>query len=141
MRLWSNTKVYSEYKKKENTLFITTMNGRRVLYNIEQAYNMFDMKVTGETLRTVSITYTTTVGHDDARASVIIVPEADHVNTSIWPAKGNNEIRYLIYIIYNNPESLKIACNISHIWIIAHYNSFNLKYNQTNKYAYYKTKY
>jgi hypothetical protein len=53
------------------------------LYNIEHAYNMLDMNVTGDTLRTVSITYTTTVGQDEARDSVIIVPDADHVNTSI----------------------------------------------------------
>lgn len=59
------------------------MKGSRLLYSIEQAYNMFDIKVTGDTLRTVSITYTTTVGHEDASASVTIVPDADHVNTSI----------------------------------------------------------
>lgn len=64
---------------------MTTMNGSRVLYSMEQAYNMFDMNVTGETLRTVSITYTTTVGRDEASASETIVPDADHVNTSIWP--------------------------------------------------------
>lgn len=46
---------------------------------------MLDMNVTGFTLRMVSITYTTTVGNVDARASVIMLPEADHVNTSIWP--------------------------------------------------------
>lgn len=61
------------------------MKGSLVLYNIEHAYSILDINVTGETLRTVSITYTTTVGHDDAKASVTIVPEADHVNTSIWP--------------------------------------------------------
>lgn len=65
------------------TLFITTIKGSRVLYNIEQAYSMLDIKVTGATLRTVSITYTTMVGQEDANASVIIVPDADHVNTSI----------------------------------------------------------
>lgn len=57
---------------------------------MEQAYSMLDMKVTGDTLRTVSITYTTTVDRDDASASVTIVPDADQVNTSIWPV--NNEI-------------------------------------------------
>ena len=84
---------------------------------------MFDMNVTGFVLRTVSITYTTTVGNWAAEiilttiylieetlkdfrsvadkigcpnnncnvllclpsASVMILPEADHVNTSIWP--------------------------------------------------------
>lgn len=44
---------------------------------------MFEMKAIGVALRTVSITNTTTVGHDDARASVIIVPDEDQVNTSI----------------------------------------------------------
>jgi hypothetical protein len=33
----------------------------------------------------VSITYATTVGSDDAMASVMIAPEADHVKISIWP--------------------------------------------------------
>lgn len=59
------------------------MKGSLVLYKIEQAYNMLDMNVTGDTLLTVSMTYTTTVGQDDARVSVTIVPDADHVNTSI----------------------------------------------------------
>lgn len=70
------------------TLFITTIKGSFVLYKIEHAYNMLDIKVTGETLRTVSITQTTTVGRDDASVSVTMVPDADQVNTSIWPRKG-----------------------------------------------------
>jgi len=49
------------------------------------AYNMFDMKVTGLTDRTVSIIYTITVGNVVAKDSVIIEPEADHVNASICP--------------------------------------------------------
>ena len=52
---------------------------------MEQAYSMFDMNVTGLALRGVSITYTSTVGSVEARASVIIWPDADHVNTSICP--------------------------------------------------------
>lgn len=67
---------------------------------------MLDMNVTGLTLRTTSITYTTTVGKVEAcshgnennnrasadesscmpvltSVSVMIVPEADHVKTSI----------------------------------------------------------
>lgn len=59
------------------------MKGSLVLYKMEQAYNMLDMNVTGDTLLTVSMTYTTTVGQDDARVSVTIAPDADHVNTSI----------------------------------------------------------
>lgn len=59
------------------------MNGNLVLYNMEHAYSIFDMNVTGDTLLTVSITYTTTVGQEDANVSVTIVPEADHVKTSI----------------------------------------------------------
>ena len=42
---------------------------------------MFDMKVTGLTLRTESMTYTMTVGKPAARASVMMEPDADHVNT------------------------------------------------------------
>lgn len=61
------------------------MKGSRVLYSMEQAYSMLDMNVTGDTLLTVSMTYTTTVGHDAASVSVTIVPDADHVNTSICP--------------------------------------------------------
>ena len=42
---------------------------------------MLDMKVTGLTLRTESMTYTMTVGKPAARASVMMEPDADHVNT------------------------------------------------------------
>ena len=48
-----------------------------------QAYNILDMKVTGLVLLTVSMTYTTMVGKLDANVSVIMDPDADHVNTSI----------------------------------------------------------
>ena len=51
------------------------------------------MKVTGLVLLAVSIMYTTIVANEDARASVIIAPDADHVNTSIWP--GVSKIAYL----------------------------------------------
>ena len=68
---------------------MTTMKGSLVLYRIEHAYSIFDMKVTGFTLRTVSITYTTTVGNVEAKDSVTIVPEADQVNTSICPGVSN----------------------------------------------------
>lgn len=54
---------------------------------------MLDMNVTGLTLLTVSITYTTTVGYEEARVSVMMVPEADQVNTSICP--GVSKIIYL----------------------------------------------
>lgn len=46
---------------------------------------MLDMKVAGAIVRGVSITYAMTVGIDDATASVIIAPDADQVNISIWP--------------------------------------------------------
>lgn len=59
------------------------MKGNRALYRIEQAYNIFDMNVVGDFERGTSITYTTIVGNDVANASVIMVPDADHVNTSI----------------------------------------------------------
>lgn len=59
--------------------------GRRMRYMMLQAYNMFDMKVMGCEERGVSITYSRTVGSVDDNASVMIVPLADHVNTSICP--------------------------------------------------------
>jgi len=46
---------------------------------------MFDMKVAGAVVRGVSMMYATTVGSEDAMASVMIAPEADHVNISICP--------------------------------------------------------
>lgn len=61
------------------------MKGNLVLYRILQAYNMLDINVTGLTERTVSITYTTIVGKEVASDSVMMLPEADQVNASIWP--------------------------------------------------------
>ena len=66
------------------------MKGNLVLYMMLQAYSMLDMKVTGLTQRAVSIMYATTVGNDEASDSVIIVPEADQVNTSICPGVSNS---------------------------------------------------
>lgn len=43
------------------------------------------MKVAGAVVRGVSMTYATTVGSDEATASVIMAPEADQVNISICP--------------------------------------------------------
>ena len=74
-------------------MFRTTIKGNFVLYRILHAYSIFDMKVTGLVLLAVSIMYTTIVANEDARASVIIAPDADHVNTSIWP--GVSKIAYL----------------------------------------------
>ena len=54
---------------------------------------MFDMNVTGLVLLAVSIMYTTIVANEDPSASVIMAPDADHVNTSIWP--GVSKIAYL----------------------------------------------
>lgn len=42
---------------------MATTKGSFVLYRMEHAYSMLLMKVTGATERTVSITYTTTVGY------------------------------------------------------------------------------
>jgi hypothetical protein len=50
-----------------------------------QAYSIFDMKVAGAVVRGVSIIYATTVGRDDATASVMMAPEADQVKISICP--------------------------------------------------------
>lgn len=44
---------------------------------------MLDMKVAGAIVRGVSMMYATTVGKEDAMASVIIAPEADQVKISI----------------------------------------------------------
>ena len=44
---------------------------------------MFDMKVAGAVVRGVSIMYATTVGRDEATASVMIAPDADQVKISI----------------------------------------------------------
>ena len=58
-------------------------NGRRMRYKIEHAYSMFDMNVVGLVVRGVSTTYTSTVAKLEASDSVMIEPDADHVNTSI----------------------------------------------------------
>ena len=81
------------------TLFKTTIKGNFVLYRILQAYSMFDINVTGLVLLAVSIIYTTIVANDDASASVIMAPDADQVNTSIWPGVSN--IAYLEYNTHN----------------------------------------
>ena len=44
---------------------------------------MLDMNVVGDAVRGVSIMYATTVGSDDATASVMIAPDADQVKISI----------------------------------------------------------
>lgn len=51
----------------------------------EQAYNILLINVTGAIVLGVSITYATTVGRDEAIASVMIDPEADQVKISICP--------------------------------------------------------
>ena len=43
------------------------------------------MKVAGAVVRGVSMIYATTVGREDATASVMIAPEADQVKISICP--------------------------------------------------------
>jgi len=50
-----------------------------------QAYSIFDMKVAGAVVRGVSMMYATTVGNEEATASVIMAPDADQVKISIWP--------------------------------------------------------
>jgi len=46
---------------------------------------MFEINVIGFILLTKSVTYIMTVGNKAAKDSVIIFPEALHVNTSICP--------------------------------------------------------
>ena len=48
-----------------------------------QAYSIFDIKVAGADVRGVSIMYATTVGKEEAIASVMIAPDADQVKISI----------------------------------------------------------
>ena len=43
------------------------------------------MNVAGAVVRGVSMMYATTVGNEDATASVMIAPDALHVKISIWP--------------------------------------------------------
>jgi hypothetical protein len=55
------------------------------------------MKVAGAVVRGVSMMYATTVGRDEATASVIMAPDADQVNISICP--GVSSMTWLqIYI-------------------------------------------
>ena len=49
------------------------------------AYNMLDMNVAGAVVRGVSMIYATTVGREEATASVMIAPDADQVKISICP--------------------------------------------------------
>lgn len=44
---------------------------------------MFDMNVAGDVVRGVSMMYATTVGSEEATASVMIAPDADQVKISI----------------------------------------------------------
>lgn len=46
---------------------------------------MLDMNVAGAVVLGVSMMYATTVGREEATASVIIAPEADQVKISICP--------------------------------------------------------
>lgn len=52
------------------------MNGRRLLYKIEHAYSILDIKVIGDVLLTQSTTYKITVGKHDAKVSVIMEPRS-----------------------------------------------------------------
>lgn len=55
--------------------------------------------------RGVSITYTNTVGNVIASDSVMILPDADHVNASIWP--GVSIIQKLMnYVISSYNQSI-----------------------------------
>lgn len=46
---------------------------------------MLDINVAGAVVRGVSMMYATTVGKEDATASVMMAPEADQVKISICP--------------------------------------------------------
>lgn len=49
------------------------------------AYNILLINVAGALVRGVSMMYATTVGKDEATASVIMAPDADQVKISICP--------------------------------------------------------
>lgn len=51
---------------------------------------MLLMNVAGAVVRGVSIMYATTVGREEATASVMMAPEADHVKISICPGVSIN---------------------------------------------------
>lgn len=67
-------------------------------YMILHAYSIFDMNVIGWEDRGVSITYRRMVGSVDDKDSVMIVPLADHVKTSIWPGVSTSTILLIIRI-------------------------------------------
>lgn len=52
---------------------------------------MFDMNVVGFAARTESTINAITVGNEEAKESVMIDPEADQVNASIWPGVSNKQ--------------------------------------------------
>mmetsp|Transcript_14691 Transcript_14691/g.22761 ORF Transcript_14691/g.22761 Transcript_14691/m.22761 type:complete len:81 (+) Transcript_14691:754-996(+) len=73
--------------------------GRRVRYIILHAYSILLIKVEGDdTQRGVSTTKASTVGKELASASLIIVPDADHVKASIWPGVSTNICLYDVLV-------------------------------------------
>jgi hypothetical protein len=48
---------------------------------------MLDMNVTGAVASGVSMMYATTVGGEEATASVIMAPDADQVKSSVCPSR------------------------------------------------------
>lgn len=79
--------IDKERKKQTEKILSKMMNVRRESETDTNlhAYNMFDINVAGAVVRGVSIMYATTVGNEDATASVMIAPDADQVKISIWP--------------------------------------------------------
>lgn len=59
-----------------------------------QAYVIFDINVIGFVVRGVSTTYIKTVGYEAAMVSVIICPDADHVNTCGFSKLANFYIAF-----------------------------------------------
>ena len=64
------------------------------------------MKVAGAVVRGVSMMYATTVGRDEATASVIMAPDADQVNISICP--GVSSMTWLKIYIGHEKHQKKI---------------------------------
>lgn len=83
---------------------------------------MLDIKDTGLVHLAVSIMYATTVGKADARASVMIAPDADQVKTSICPGVSNMAYlggkMYIAVTPKNQTEKRKNLINFTtnHAW-------------------------
>lgn len=83
-----NTKIIGNfvlYKMLSTSVYNETFYPSTTRQTYLQAYNILDMNVEGLVVLGVSMMYNNTVGYVDAIVSVMIAPDADHVNISICP--------------------------------------------------------